>query len=236
MNSQYVLPNVFVDIVIFGYFDHKLQVLLNKRLKAPEYGKFALPGGQIHANEDQNLEDTANRMFKEKVGAELRYLEQLKTYGSATRDSRGWSLSVSYLGLIDQTQTPQIQNSIFVPVEHLKKEELPFDHFEIIHDALERIKNKAAYSSLPAFFLPQEFTLTELQGVYEKVLGVKLNASAFRRKIAGQNIIKRVEVEKQEAQKKGRPSEKYQMRNADIHDMGRVLMLPDQRRGGDFKI
>lgn len=232
MSSSYLLPNVFVDIVVFSFINGKLHVLLHKRNKSPEYGKYALPGGQIHADKDKDLEVTARRVFKQKVGGNLRYLEQLKSFGSADRDERGWSVSVSYLGLVEHYDSTVLNDSLFVSVEEELLKELPFDHFEIIQEALARVKNKASYSTLPVFFLGQNFTLVELREVYEYLFRVSLNPSAFRRKIFSQDIIERVDFEEVSNNKKGRPAELYRMKSDQLHDMGRVIMLPDERRGG----
>lgn len=230
---DYVRPNVFVDMVVFTLFENSqsLHVLLVKRKAEPFLGTLALPGGIVHANEDKSLEDTCQRIFKEKLNSNAFHLEQLKTFGSSDRDARGWSVSIAYLAVVSQESLPVIEDGVFVDVASLSASDIPFDHYQIIQEALARVKDKSSYSSLPLFFLNKTFTLPELQNAYEVVLGMPLNISAFRRKILGQDLIEEVGFIN-DKNSRGRPASFYRAKNSSLHDMGRVVMLPDSRRGG----
>lgn len=232
--TEYARPNVFVDMVVFTIFENSdsLHVLLVKRKNEPFKGKFALPGGIVHVDEDSNLEDTCQRIFQEKLSSNVLHLEQLKTYGSSTRDARGWSISISYLAVVPSTNLPVIEDGVFVDIANLNKESIPFDHLQIIEEAATRVRDKSSYSSLPVFFLPEHFTLPELQRAYEVVLETSLNISAFRRKILAQDVIEEVESSASESRSRGRPAQLYKVKTNRLHDMGRVVMLPDTRRGG----
>lgn len=192
--NDFVKPINTVDPVIFTLHDNKLKILLILRDKEPFIGKYTLPGGWVHANEGQDLtiEDTVKRVLKEKTGVDAPYFEQLNTFGSHNRDPRGWSISIVYISLIPWHSLDENlfkDNAKWVDIESLNQYELGFDHNSIIDFALQRIRNKVNYSILPVYFLPEKFTQTDLQKVYELVLGTKLDKSAFRKKIAALNFL-----------------------------------------------
>ncbi|MBF0528395.1 MAG: NUDIX hydrolase [Deltaproteobacteria bacterium] len=173
---------ITVDIVLFTLRDEKLQVVLLKREKDPYQGQPALPGGYIHAEEDIDSLAAAWRVLKDKTGLVSPYLEQLYTFSGGARDPRGWSVSIAYYALVSEDVLASQANTMFtlLPVDDLPQ--LPFDHNRITDFAVNRLRNKSTYSALPCHLLPENFTLTELQQTYEKVLGHKLDKSAFRRK------------------------------------------------------
>ena len=186
--KEFINPINTVDPVIFTLHDNKLKILLLLRDKEPFIKTYTLPGGYVHANEgqDSNLEDTVKRVLMEKTGAKAPYFEQLSTFGSSKRDPRGWSISVSYISLISWDKLSEYDfkdNTLWVNIEDLEKYNLGFDHKDIINQALKRIRDKVNYSILPIHLLPSKFTQTDLQKVYELVLGTKLDKSAFRKKI-----------------------------------------------------
>ena len=174
---------ITVDVVIFTLGDGGLEVVLQKREKEPYLGQLALPGGYIHAEEDVDSLAAAQRVLKDKTGLVSPYLEQLFTFSGGARDPRGWSVSIAYYALVsnDVLKLPGDTRFALLPADGLPH--LPFDHNCIIDFAMDRLKNKSMYSALPCYLLPMAFTLTELQQTYERVLGYKLDKSAFRRKI-----------------------------------------------------
>lgn len=232
MNTDYERPLLTVDTVILTLIQDRLHVLLVRRNKAPQEGVWTLPGGFVHTDEDQTAEDAARRVLIDKAGVTVRHLEQLATFASATRDARGWSASIVYLALVESTTLTPREDAHFVPVDEVTP--LPFDHGAILDCALSRVRDKSSYSSLPAFLLPVTFTLPELQKVYEQVLGVELNAAAFRRKVLDQALVEAVELPEDEQRRagRGRPAQHYQLAQERLQDLGRVVMLPDRRRGG----
>lgn len=230
MSSQdFERPIVTVDAVVLTLIDHKLHALLVKRQVEPCKGKATIPGGYVHVGEDSNAEDAVRRVLADKAGAEVRYLEQVRAFSGASRDSRGWSLSIAYLALVQPDELGLGPNAQWQPVDEIH--DLPFDHLTILEEALNRVRNKASYSSLPAFLLPRTFTMPQLQRVYEEVLGVDLNAAAFRRKVEDLGIIEPID-EQLSAKGAGRPAQVYRLAQDQLQDLGRVVMTPDRRRGG----
>lgn len=231
-NQEFERPILTVDTVILTLIDHRLHVLLVKRTKAPAEGVWTLPGGFIHVDDDLDAEQAARRVLETKAGVEVSHLEQLYTFAGRDRDRRGWSASIAYLALVQSREISGMsEDARWVPVD--KCTSLPFDHDDILEKGLARVRDKSAYSSLPAFLLPEMFTLPQLQRVYEEVLGVALNPAAFRRKVIDQGLI---EVASNRppapASGRGRPAQHYRLAKNHLTDLGRVVMLPDQRRGG----
>src|ERR1700739_935800 len=98
--TTYPSPQVTVDLAILSLADGVLQVLLMKRGAEPFAGRWALPGGYIHTDEDGDIEAAARRVLKDKTAVETPYLEQVMTFGDPGRDPRGWTVSVAYMALI----------------------------------------------------------------------------------------------------------------------------------------
>jgi len=180
-------PLAMVDTALFTILSERLCLILTQRQKPPEQGQLALPGGFVHVQEDADTEGAARRVIRAKLGFDAPYLEQLYTFSGATRDPRGWSISVAYYALIPATLLDRSQVAETFPAENLPT--LPFDHTQIVAKALERLRSKATYSSLPAFLLPEVFTLNDLHGIYQQTQGVRLDKASFRHKIMEQGII-----------------------------------------------
>lgn len=190
-------PLVTVDVVIFCVKDEALKVLLRQPDQGDEPfpGRWALPGGFVDVTKDSSLRDCASRKLKEKSGVISPYLEQLGSWGSADRDPRGWSTTHAYFALIQVpdreagSQTfPKVEadggtTSQWFEVGEAARKRLAFDHSEILAAAIARLRSKVEYTSLPAFLLPEPFTLPELQRTYEVVLGRPMDKSAFRRRM-----------------------------------------------------
>ena len=186
------VPLCSVDMAIFGVIDGELNVLLVKRDEYPEKDKWALPGGFIDLKEDKDIDSTAYRKLKEKTGIRSPYLEQIQTIGGAKRDARGWSITVLYYALIDVNRVKGdliTERSHWIPVSKIKKLDLAFDHKALIKLANERLKAKTTYSALPIELMPKEFTLTELQTVFETILERDLQLKAFRRRVLAADLV-----------------------------------------------
>lgn len=195
-------PLTTVDIVIFAVVNEHLSVLLIKRnsdANEPYPDQWALPGGFINVEIDKSLQDCALRKLSEKTGLNNAYLEQLGSWGNNSRDPRGWSSTHAYFSLIAADSTGAIQsgaNAVDVKwanvVGDKLKDTLAFDHNQIVSAAIERLRNKVEYTSLPAFLVSKEFTLSELQKTYEIVLGRKLDKSAFRTRVLSAELVEEV--------------------------------------------
>lgn len=188
-------PNVSVDTVIFTVSGGQLQVLLVQREHHPCQGLWSLVGGFIDVQKDKALIDTAKRKLAEKTGVKTPYLEQFCSYGNKTRDPRGWSVTTVYFALIPvegiTLQAGQGATDIKWAVikDGKVKDKLAFDHAQILAECSERLKSKVLYTSLPVHLMPEEFTLAELQRVYEIILGDTLEHKSFRRRILAADII-----------------------------------------------
>jgi 8-oxo-dGTP diphosphatase len=209
-------PIATVDLAVFALSEGGLSVLLTRRATEPFSDTWSLPGGWIHTDQDGDLDGAARRILRDKTGVEAPYLEQVRSVGSADRDPRGWSLSVVYLALRGRdpgsprpgTNTADAQ---WVDVaETGVRLPLAFDHAEILAGALTRLRDKVEYSTLPAHLLPPQFTLGELQAVYEQVLGRRMDKSAFRKRVAEADFVEAVPGQMRRAS--NRPAQIYRLR------------------------
>lgn len=181
-----------VDVVLMTLREGVLKVLTVKREKDPFSGAWSLPGGYVHAQEDQSTQDAARRVLLDKAGLRSLYLEQLQTVSGPARDPRGWSLSVVYYALVSFHKIPPslIGEHHWIDVNAVPR--LAFDHNLIIETALQRIRSKSQYSSLPVYLCEETFTLPQLQTVYEVVLGERINKVSFRRKMEAMGMLEAV--------------------------------------------
>jgi 8-oxo-dGTP diphosphatase len=177
--------HVAVDIVIFTIQSSELRVLLVKRGIPPFTGQFAIPGGFVL--ESESLDQAALRELKEETGVGDVYLEQLYSFGDPARDPRGRVITVAYYALISADRSPLVAGTDAADAQWCAVQQLPvlaFDHRKILDYALERLRNKLEYTTVGFQLLPSRFSLTELQEVYEAILGKKLDKRNFRRKLA----------------------------------------------------
>jgi ADP-ribose pyrophosphatase YjhB (NUDIX family) len=211
-------PLTTVDVAVFAVAEGKLNVLLVERPNAPDEpypGRWALPGGFVDLERDADLRSCALRKVREKTGVALPYLEQVGSWGGAKRDPRGWSATHVYFALIpaDPALLPganAVEARWFPVGQTGVRPKLAFDHTEILAAAVQRLRNKVEYTSLPAFLLPREFTLTELQRAYETVLGRTLEKSAFRTRVLTTDLVQRVDRVRAGP---NRPAQLYRLRN-----------------------
>jgi 8-oxo-dGTP diphosphatase len=202
-----------VDLVLLTVRDDQLCVLLVRRGIEPFRGRWALPGGFVHPDED--LPDAAVRELAEETGVHHRpaHLEQLATYGAPDRDPRGRVVTVAFLALAPRSRVPvagtDAAASRWVPVAEADtgdgvgdggggdgdggdggrdsggKHGLAFDHRRILADGLERARAKLEYSAVATAFCEPEFTVAELRRIYELVWGDRLDPRNFHRKVTG---------------------------------------------------
>jgi ADP-ribose pyrophosphatase YjhB (NUDIX family) len=210
-------PLVTVDVAIFTVAGEALQVLLVQRPDAsgePYPGLWALPGGFVDIARDADLESCALRKLREKTGVASPYLEQLGSWGGSRRDPRGWSATHAYFALVASEPVVPGGNAPdarwFAVSGTSAPVRLAFDHAEILAAAVVRLRNKVEYTSLPAFVLPREFTLTELQRVYEIVLGRSLEKSAFRTRVLAADLVRPVGKIRRGP---NRPAQMYRLKN-----------------------
>ena len=189
--AKHTHPRVAVDAVLFTITRGALRTLLVKIKKGGFAGRWAFPGGLVQS--DESLDAAAQRELYEKTGVQDLYLEQLYTFGSATRDPFARTVSVAYFALVPPlAQAPYLGEKYadiaWFPVHDLP--ELAYDHNAIAEYALQRLQSKLGYASIVYSLLPREFTLAELQEVYQIILGRQLDRRNFRRKIIGSGLLK----------------------------------------------
>jgi len=186
----YPRPMVTADVVVFAIIDGDLKVLLIKRGREPFEGQWALPGGFMDM--DETPEQCAMRELREETGVTHLYLEQLYSFGAIDRDPRGRNISVAYFALIDSTKVVARAGDDAADAAWRSVYDLPvlaFDHHRIVDYALERLRNKAEYTTVSFQMLPDEFTLSELQAAYETILQKELDKRNFRRKMITLGIL-----------------------------------------------
>ena len=211
MTDTYRTPHVAIDAVLLTLKAGKLMVCLQRRDREPFLDQLALPGGYVHVDRDQSTLDTARRVLKEKTGFVPRYIEQLGTFSGPGRDPRGWSIAVAYVALVPMEELEAVAEGVFEFCDVDGLPELAFDHAEQVRTAVERVRNKSSYSTLPCWLLPEKFTLTDLQRTYEHVRGEKMTRATFRTRLG----IKATEAVAGESA-----------------DQGSILVATDEFRGG----
>ncbi|HSW05945.1 NUDIX hydrolase [Aquabacterium sp.] len=198
-----------VDVVLLTLQEGALAVLLQRREREPFKAAPALPGGYIHVDEDAGAAAAAVRVLRDKTGIVSPYLEQLATFSGPVRDPRGWSVSIVYYALLPGNALPA--DALLAPVDRLPQ--LPFDHAAIVARAVDRVRTKSQYSSLPVYLCGERFTLPQLQGVYEAVLGEPVNKVSFRRKVEELGMLEPIEGELSSGAA-NRPAQLYRLRKA----------------------
>ena len=182
---------VAVDVVIFTVHQGKLKVLLIKMKKKPFSGFWALPGGLIKVDED--LDKAARRHLQEKTGIKDIYLEQLYSFGRVDRDPFGRVVSVAYFALVPKDKYNLRTSAEYSDIDWFAVDDLPplaYDHSEIVKKAIRRLQAKLTYTNIVYSLMPSQFTLSELQRVYEIILKKKLDKRNFRKKILSLRLIK----------------------------------------------
>jgi 8-oxo-dGTP diphosphatase len=177
-------PAVTAEVTLLTIDDARLQLLLVRRAASPLAGVWSLPGGRVGAREC--LEDCALRVLEEETGVTGVYLEQLYTFGKPGRHGRERVISVAYTALAPRGDIalrvgPDVADTRWFDIDALPK--LAFDHDEIVAVAVSRLRAKLDYSTIALQFMDESFTLSELQGVYQSILGQPLDKRNFRKQI-----------------------------------------------------
>ncbi len=191
-------PSVTVDVVAFTARERKLHVLLIKRGVWPFEGHWALPGGFVQMSE--GLDAAAHRELTEETGvAGAEFLEQLYSFGNVNRDPRTRVISVAYYALLPEPSISPRAGTDAAEAQWWPADALPplaFDHAEIVKTALSRLRAKLGYTSVAYALLAPEFTLTELQTVYEIILGRELDKRNFRKKMLSTELLEGLEKQR----------------------------------------
>ncbi|MBC8047684.1 MAG: NUDIX domain-containing protein [Fimbriimonadaceae bacterium] len=180
-----------VDCVIFGFDAGELKILLIDR-NEPPYKKWkALPGNLAYDTED--IDEAAKRVLYELTGLKNVYLEQLYSFGKIDRHPQGRVITIAYYAIIKRSDnglhpvTTFAKKAFWWPANSLPK--LAFDHIEIAKKGIERIRNKIRYEPIGFELLPEQFTLTQLQHLYEAILETEIDKRNFRKKILSSELL-----------------------------------------------
>ena len=206
---------VTVDNVIFTIIDKKLQILLIERIVPPYKWYWALPGGFVL--DDESLEQAARRELREETNVQNVYLEQLATFSDPHRDPRGRVITTAYMAICHQVDSVAMAWSDAAKAQYFSIKELPtlaFDHLDIVKSAYKKIRSKLETTNVAQYFLSKFFTITQLQSIYEVILGQHLDVRNFRKKILGLDIIK--QSDKKEVWVTHRPAKLYEFINKEI--------------------
>lgn len=199
---------ISVDSVIFGYTEGELKVALIQRKKPPFLGEWAIPGGFMEG--DEIVEETALRELKEETGIKDVYLEQFHVFSQRGRDPRGPTITIALFALIHSDRCHLVASADAARAQWwpaYKVPQLAFDHNEIYDRALEALRVAMRTRPLAFELLPSEFTLTQLQDVYEQVFGIQLDKRNFRKKVAKMEFIQ--ESGKKTLGERHRPAKLY---------------------------
>jgi len=224
---QYPRAALTVDCVVFGYDEGELKVLLIERGLEPFKGRWALPGGFVRVEE--TLDEAARRELVEETGLKDVFLEQLYTFGAVDRDPRERVVSVTHYALVKLSDhrakaATDAANAQWFPASRLPK--LAFDHADILGTALTRLQGKVRYQPIGFELLPQKFTLSQLQHLYEAVLETKLDKRNFRKKVLSFGLL--VPLEETQMVGRHRPAQLFRF------DQKRYEQL--RKKGFNFEV
>jgi 8-oxo-dGTP diphosphatase len=186
-------PWVAVDVVIYTLQEGKLRSLLVQIKEGPFSGKWAFPGGLVAAKE--SVDEAAEREVVERTSVRDVYIEQLYTFGKPERDPATRVVSVSYLALVPWPLVRLNPVHKYADIRWFPAHRLPplaYDHDQVGHLALQRLRAKLQYTNIVYSLLPHEFTLGELQAVYEIILDRPLDRRNFRKKILALGLLKQL--------------------------------------------
>ncbi len=223
--SAFPHPSVAVDVAVVTIEDGELKALLVRRTEHPHRGRWSLPGGFVGMRE--SLDAAARRVLAGKGGLAKVYLEQLYTFGAPKRDPRTRVISIAYYALVhpgklrdigiesDTTRLATLQvpwageegGRVHAVDERGRKLPLAFDHADMLGLVVLRLRGKLDYAGIGFELLPREFTLRQLQTVYETILDRSLNKDSFRRRMLASGRV--VPTGRQEAHVGHRPAALY---------------------------
>ena len=200
-------------ISIFTIDKGDLKVLLLRKKTEPYKGYWILPGNILR--NDETLEDNITDAVLDKTGLLSVYIEQCYTFSNIDRDPDGRVIATSFIGLVDsksveikREERPEYETAWF-SIEELPK--LGYDHENIIARNIDYLKKKIVNSNVLKSLFPSDFTLPELQHVYEQILGKELDRRNFRKKFIGLDLIE--DTLEKNTGFNGRPAKLYRFKD-----------------------
>ena len=189
---KYPHPSVTTDCVIFGFDGTKLRVLLIERGIEPFKGKWALPGGFLRMDED--AETGALRELKEETGLDAAYIKQFHTFTTPNRDPRERVITIAYYALVRLQEVTGGDDA--ARAEWYAPDKVPalaFDHDQILRMASYELKRQIHFEPVGFELLPKQFTIKELQSLYESILDVTFDRRNFYKKMQHLELLKQVD-------------------------------------------
>lgn len=189
---KYPHPSVTTDCVIFGFDGTKLRVLLIERGIEPYKGKWALPGGFLRMDED--AQTGALRELKEETGLDAAYIKQFHTFTAPYRDPRERVITIAYYALVRLQEVTGGDDAARAEWFALDKvPALAFDHDQILRMASYELKRQIHFEPVGFELLPKQFTIKELQSLYESILDVTFDRRNFYKKMQHLELLKQVD-------------------------------------------
>lgn len=201
--EQYPKMHIAVDCVIFSYDDNQLKVLLYPRNIEPRKGDWSLMGGFVDS--DESLEDAVHRVLLQTVGLDDIFMEQVHAFSKPDREPDDRVISMAFYALIPNDkhnhELVQEHKGEWWPITQLP--ELIFDHKEMIANALTKLQHKASHEIIGHDLLPEKFTLTQLNNLYNAIFQRTFDSGNFRKKIASLNVLHQTPFKDTLCSKKG---------------------------------
>ena len=194
---------ISVDCIVFGFEEGKLKLLIGKRNMNPGKGEWSLYGGFVQTNE--SLEQAATRTLRSLTGLDNIYMTQVGAYGAVDRDPGERVISIAYCSLINVSDYNEVQQKEY-GVEWVSVDELPdlySDHKIMVTEAIEKLRRHLSTEPLCFNLLPEHFTLTQLQKVYEAILGEEIDKRNFRKRIKTMECIQKTKLVDKLSSKRG---------------------------------
>ena len=188
--EEELISNLSIDCVIFGFDNGELKTLFIKRNTEPELGMMALPGGFVRIDED--LDAAPARRLKDLTGIENLFMRQFHTFGDVHRYPPHRVITIAYYALVKISDYnlnigADAQECRWISVTDVP--EMPFDHRAIFDAGLEKLKEQVRMEPIGFNLLPEKFTITELQNLYEAILDTQFDKRNFRKKLAKMNLL-----------------------------------------------
>ncbi|MCR4853654.1 MAG: NUDIX hydrolase [Prevotella sp.] len=191
-NYKYPHPSVTTDCVIFGVDGTKLNVLLIERGIEPFKGRWALPGGFLRMDETALM--GAKRELMEETGLKDAYIHQFHTFTEPNRDPRERVITIAYYALVRKSEVKggdDAAKAVWFPLDSIPS--LAFDHDMILREATTELRKQIHFEPIGFELLPEKFTMTQLQHLYEAVLGVKFDRRNFSNKMLKLGLLTELE-------------------------------------------
>jgi 8-oxo-dGTP diphosphatase len=184
-------PWVAVDVAVLTIEAGRLLALLIKVKAGPAAGQWAFPGGLVGLGE--SLEEAARRELEEKTGVTKIFLEQLYTFGDVDRNPIHRVVSAAYFALVPHEDVRLKTGAKYAGIGWFPMKKLPrlaYDHNRVAETAHDRLRSKLSYTNIAWSLLPESFTLSELQEIYEVILDRRLDRRNFRKKVVALGLLK----------------------------------------------